>query len=129
MPILLNLFCLLRELQNRFHGTHQGTYNFKTASSNAVKTCTHISSSSLVLSFHQESYVCQIVSSQCLAQPMAMTLAVVRSWGEQAVSVMGQTSRCCMVCVMPQSHVSCYKSNRRHIHEETYTSVFSFVEY
>ena len=58
------------------------------------------------LSFHQESYVRQIVPSQCLAQPMAMSLAVVRSWGEQAVSTMGQTSRCCMVCLMPQSQVS-----------------------
>ena len=36
--------------------------------------------------------------SQCLAQPMAMSLAVVRSLGEQAVFIMGQTSRCCMVC-------------------------------
>ena len=26
--------------------------------------------------------------------------------GEQAVSLMGQTSRCCMVCLMPQSQVS-----------------------
>ena len=26
--------------------------------------------------------------------------------GEQAVSIMGQTSRCCMVCLMPQSQVS-----------------------
>ena len=58
------------------------------------------------LSFHQESYVSQIVPSQCLAQPMAMSLAVVRSWGEQAVSIMGQTSRCCMICLMPQSQVS-----------------------
>ena len=33
-------------------------------------------------------------------------IAFVRSWGEQAVSIMGQTSRCCMVCLMPQSHVS-----------------------
>ena len=63
--------------------------------------------SSSFLCFHQESYVCQIVPSQCLAQPMAMPLAVARSWGEQAVSIMGQTSRCCMVCLMPQSHVSC----------------------
>ena len=62
--------------------------------------------SSSFLSFHQESYVNQIVSSQCLAQPMAMSLAVVRSWEEQAVSIMGQTSRCCMVCLMPQSQVS-----------------------
>ena len=44
--------------------------------------------------------------SQCLAQPMAMSLAVVRYWGEQAVSIMGQTSRCCIVCLMPQSQVS-----------------------
>ena len=44
---------------------------------------------------------------QCLAQPMAMPLAVVRSWVEQAVFIMGQTSRCCMVCLMPQSQVSC----------------------
>ena len=26
----------------RFYGTHHGTYNFKTASSHAVKSCTHI---------------------------------------------------------------------------------------
>ena len=63
------------------------------------------------LSFHQESYVRQIVPSQCLAQPMAMPLAVARSWGEQALSIMGQTSRCCMVCLMPQSHVSCSLEN------------------
>ena len=44
--------------------------------------------------------------SQCLAQPMAMSLAVVRSWGEQAVSIMWQTSRCCMVCLVPQSQFS-----------------------
>ena len=53
----------------------------------------------------------QIVPSQCLAQPIAMPLAVVRSWEEQAVSIMGQTSRCCMVCLMPQSHVSCSLEN------------------
>ena len=40
-----------------------------------------------------------------LAQPMAMPLAVVRSWIEQAVFIMGQTSRCCMVFLMPQSPV------------------------
>ena len=57
--------------------------------------------SSTFLSFHQETYVRQIVPSQCLAQPMAMSLAVVRSWGEQTVSIMGQTSGCCMVCLMP----------------------------
>ena len=62
--------------------------------------------SSSFLSFHQESYVSQSVPSQCLAQPMAMSLAVVRFWGEQAVSIMGQTSRSCMVCLMPQSQIS-----------------------
>ena len=67
--------------------------------------------SSSLLSFHQESYVRQIVPSQCLAQPMAMPLAIARSWGEQAVSIMGHTSRCCMVCLMPQSHVSCSLEN------------------
>ena len=67
--------------------------------------------SSSFCSFHQESYVRQIVPSQCLTQPMAMPLAVARSWGEQAVSIMGQTSRCCMVCLMPQSHVSCSLEN------------------
>ena len=50
--------------------------------------------SSSFVSFHHESYVSQIVLSKCLAQPMAMSLAVVRSWGDQAVSIMGQTSRC-----------------------------------
>ena len=43
---------------------------------------------------------------QCLAQPMGMPLAVVSSWVEQAVLTMGQNSRCCMVCMMPQSQVS-----------------------
>ena len=62
--------------------------------------------SSSFLSFHQEPYIRQIMPSQCLAQLMAMSLAVVRSWGEQAVSIMGQTSRCCMVCLMPESQVS-----------------------
>ena len=68
-------------------------------------------SSSSFLSFHQVSYVSQIVPSQCLAQSMAMSLAVVRSWGEQAVSIMGQTSRCCVVCLIPQSQVSCSLEN------------------
>ena len=63
------------------------------------------------MSFHYESYVHQIVPSQCLAQPMAMSLAIVRSWGEQAVSIMGQNSRYCMVCLMPQSPVSCLLEN------------------
>ena len=27
------------------------------------------------------------------------------------MSIMGQTSRCCMVCLMPQSHVSCSLEN------------------
>ena len=49
--------------------------------------------SSSFLSFHQESYVRQIVPSQCLAQPMAMSIDVVRYWGEQALSIMGQASR------------------------------------
>ena len=40
-----------------------------------------------------------------------MPLAIVRSWGEQAVSIMGQTSRCCMVCLMPQSQISCSLEN------------------
>ena len=65
------------------------------------------SGSSPFVSFHKESYARQTVPSQCLAQPIAMPLAIVRSWGEQAVSIMGQTSRCCMVCLMPQSQVSC----------------------
>ena len=42
---------------------------------------------------------------------MAMSLAIVWSWGEQPVSIMGQTSRCCMVCLMPQSQVSCSLEN------------------
>ena len=76
-----------------------------------LKTRIASSSSSSFLSFHQESYVRQIVPSQCLEQSMAMSLAVARSWGEQAVSIMGQTSRCCMLCLMPQSQVSCSLEN------------------
>ena len=53
----------------------------------------------------------QTVPSECLAQPMTMPLTIVRSWGEQAVSIMGQTSRCCMVCLVPQSQVSCSLEN------------------
>ena len=49
---------------------------------------------------------CQIVPSQCLTQSMAMPLAVVRYCVEQAVFIWGQLSRCCMVCLMPQSQVS-----------------------
>ena len=46
---------------------------------------------------------CQIAPSICLAQPMAIPLADVRSWVEQTVPVMGQTSKCCLVGLMPQS--------------------------
>ena len=62
--------------------------------------------SSSFLSFHQESNVLQIVRHQCLAQPMAIPWAVVRSLVEQAVSIVGQTSRWCMLCLIPQSQVS-----------------------
>ena len=66
---------------------------------------------------HQESYVRQTVPSQCLAHPMAMPLAIVRSWGEQAVSIMGQTSRCCMVCLMPVTgFLFVGKSPLQHVH-------------
>ena len=57
--------------------------------------------SSSSLSFHQLHVSHQIVPSQCLIQPMAMQVAVARYWIEQAVFIMGQTSRCCMVCLMP----------------------------
>ena len=50
---------------------------------------------------------CHIVPSQCLAQPIAMSLAVVSSKGEQAVSIMGQTSRCCMVYMTPHVQTQC----------------------
>ena len=44
---------------------------------------------------------------QCLTQRMAMPLSVVRYWAvEHAEFIMGKTSRCYMVCLMPQSHVS-----------------------
>ena len=46
-----------------------------------------------LLSFHQ-SHFSQSVPSQCLAQAMAMPLAAVRSWVEQTMFIMGQTSRC-----------------------------------
>ena len=45
------------------------------------------------LSFHQPHFS-QSVPSQCMAQAMAMPLAAVRSWVEQTVFIMGQTSRC-----------------------------------
>ena len=62
-------------------------------------------SSSSSLSFHHLHVSHQLVLSQCLTQPMAMPLTVVRSWVEQAVFIMGQTTRCCMVCLMPPSQV------------------------
>ena len=50
--------------------------------------------------------------SQYLAQPMAMSLAVGRPWGRaESVHHGGQTGRCCMVCLMPQSQVSCSLKN------------------
>ena len=49
---------------------------------------------------------CQIVPSQCLAQPVAMPLAVARSWIEQTMFIVWLTSICCMVCLMPPSQVS-----------------------
>ena len=57
-------------------------------------------------SFHQSHVkLCPLV--QCLTQPiMTMPLSVVKSWLEQAVSNMGHTSICCMVCLMQQSQVS-----------------------
>ena len=53
-------------------------------------------------------HIRQIVPSQCLAQPMAMlSRCSIRSWYiEQAVFIMGQTSICCMICLMSPSHVS-----------------------
>ena len=65
-----------------------------------------LSRSSSFLSFHQKTHVRQIVPSQCLAQPMTMPLAIVRPWVQQAVFIMGQTRRCCMVGLMPQSQDS-----------------------
>ena len=41
----------------------------------------------------------QIVPSQCLTQPMAMPLAVVWLCLQQAVSIMRQTSKCCLACL------------------------------
>ena len=43
---------------------------------------------------------------------MAMSLAVGRPWGRaDSVQHGVQTSRCCMVCLMPQSQVSCSLEN------------------
>ena len=61
-------------------------------------------SSSSFLSFPHESYVRQIVLSQCLAQPMAMPLTGVRSLEDQAVFI--SIILCCMVCLMLHSQVS-----------------------
>ena len=98
-------------MEGAWHKTFQsaGLEDCTSIDGSTVRCSIHHSSS--VLSFHQESYVRQIVPSQCLAHPMAMPLAVVRSWGEQTVSIMGQTSGCYMVCLMPQSHVSCSLEN------------------
>ena len=106
-----------RQVLSRDHATFISkpvcTFATDSSTNHAVESGkpTITSRSSSFLSLHQESYVRQIVPSQCLAQPMAMPLAVVRYWGEQAMSIMGQASRCCMVCLMTQSHVSCSLEN------------------
>ena len=74
--------------------------------------------SSSFVSFPHESHVGHLMTSQCPAQPMAMPLAVVRSRGEQAVFIVGQTSICCMACQMPQSHGSC-------LFEKTHFNIFT----
>ena len=63
------------------------------------RTDANCCSSSSFLSFHQ-SRVLPIL------WPMAMLLAVVISGVEQAVVIVGQTSRCCMVFLMSHSQVS-----------------------
>ena len=69
-----------------------------------ANACTHHSCPSTRR--HTSVKSCPPIGFQCLAQPMAMPLAVGRSWVEQAVFIMGQTIRCFMVCLMPQSQVS-----------------------
>ena len=95
--------------RRRIRSYYTSSLHYYTASSHYCTAPLHYYAASLhsssFLSIHQESYVRQIVPSQCLAQSMAMSLAVVRSWGEQAVSIMGQTSMYCMVCLIPQSQV------------------------
>ena len=61
----------------------------------------------MVPSWHPWAFFSEIdVVVMLFSQPIAMPLAVVGSWVEQAVSIVGQTSRCCMVCLMPQSQGS-----------------------
>ena len=59
-----------------------------------------------ILALPSVEWQCQIVPSQCLAQPMTMPLALVRYWVEQAVYIVGQPSGCCMVCLMPRTQLS-----------------------
>ena len=78
------------------------------------------------LSFHQES----CPSNRALpmpAEPMAMPLAVVRSWGEQTVSSWGRpVGVACMVCLMPQSHVS-YSLENPHFNTFTIIIMIAFI--
>ena len=83
----------------------RGVFSRRHYGSVETVSCTflyQIPTPSPVLSFHQSYVDVKIVPSQCQTQPMAMSLAVVRLWVEQAVSTMGHTSRCCMVFLMPE---------------------------
>ena len=62
-----------------------------------------LSGSSSLLSFYQSHF------SQTLQMPGTSDgdpISRCRYWVDQAVFIMGQTSRCCLVCLMPQSQVS-----------------------
>ena len=60
-----------------------------------------VPTSSSFASFHQS----HVNFKSC--HPSAWPLAIVRSWvGRAGASILGQTSRYCVACLMPQSHVS-----------------------
>ena len=68
---------------------------------NIAPVCTESSS---LLAFHQ-THLRQLVPPMT-GSVAAKPLAVVRSRVEKALFIMGQTSACCMVCLVPQSQVS-----------------------
>ena len=76
----------------------------------SMRFCALMTRGALLGNILQESYVSKIVSPLWLAQPMAMSLAVVRSWESRQCPSWGRPvgvgGPCCMVCLMPQSQVS-----------------------
>ena len=96
--------------RTRYHANPQMTSGNRPWPLELQLTLTLHSSSSF-LSFHQESYVRQMVPSGLPMLGTADGDAVSRCQVFGRAGSVGQTSRCCMLCLMPQSHVSCSLEN------------------